>query len=44
MGGKYEIRYKVEKGWVDVYTNSFIEFIYLLITLKNKIYFRVQFK
>ena len=42
MGGKYEIRYKIKNGWAEAYTNSFFEFIWLLITLKNKIYFRVQ--
>lgn len=44
MDGKYSIRYKTEKGWVDTYTNSFIEFIWLLITLKKKILFTVRLK
>ena len=44
MGGKYEIRYQDKdddlKGYTTVYTNSWIEFIWLRMT-ENIIYYKV---
>ena len=47
MGGKYEIRYRIEDEFIPYtskYTNSFLDFIKTMIKHRHKIiYFTIRF-